>query len=102
MVLIGFLLFAYALNMRDASITGNFIANSDHSYPVLTCYDSDFDNIYEKGSVLYADKEYKDACFNGVVDGYSGDYVVEHYCKYGEHFSKIKYCADSCINGRCQ
>jgi len=102
MVVIAFLLFAFALNIRDSSITGNFISSSGNSIPIIRCHDSDYDDIHGKGYVIYAGKEYYDRCFDGSSEVYSGDYVVEHYCKFDEHFSMIKYCADSCVNGKCQ
>lgn len=103
MFLIGIVLFGIALVINDPSpmMTGTFVKDNLAS-TIKPCHDTDALDIYGKGHVNYGEMYYDDSCFNGESETLNGDYVIEHYCEYDMHHTKIIYCAHSCYDGKCE
>lgn len=100
MVMVGLLIFSYVLvNSQNHFITGMSI-KSPIGYK--SCFDTDGKNIYSQGNVKYGSKTSYDSCFNGYSESSVGDYVVEQYCQYDEHYKEVKFCSNGCLNGKCR
>lgn len=108
MGLLVLVLFIFALSFKSpnaiGSITANAVLKSNSFNRVInSCQDSDHGiNLYVSSLVQYGDKYYYDSCLDNNLRSYSGQYVVENYCYDDRHFTVIKYCANSCENGRCR
>ena len=87
---------------KSVTLIANFIGSSDHSYPVLTCYDSDFETDVEDGTkdginylvggnvtwVISGSGELESR--NDVCSTYL-TYLLEQSCDLNTNSSKITY-----------